>query len=278
MNDDKTSTKKREKSNLDSTKVVPGAPAKPTTVKSPHGKKTGAYATAQDGVLTEEGEDVPPRPPQRKSVKKVNKNAEQGHKDPKHKKKKKPKQPENGNNNHDDKTEKKAHEHKDAAGNKDPNKKKKKPKQPKSGDNNRNKKTKKKPQEQKDDPAGDTSQHLGSIGVEVEQPKASVVIANRSSLEVNRPRVAGNNEEEEENEHVPLGNLRRSGSTYSRKLLFHSDLMESMMEKDVTGGLVFEDIELEVGRGSHSKKILHKISGQVKPGHILALMGPSGAG
>jgi ABC-type multidrug transport system fused ATPase/permease subunit len=212
----------------------------------------------------------------RKSVKKVNKNAEQGH-DESYKKKKKPKEPEDGNNNHDNKTEKKAHEHKDTAGSKDPNKKKKKPKKPKSGDNNHNKKTKKKPQEQKD-PASYMSQHLGSNGVEVEQPKASVVIANHSSIEVDPTGAAGTNEEEEKNEHVPLANLRRSGSTYSRKLSSYSDLLESMMDEDVAGGLVFEDIELEVGRGSHSKKILHKISGQVKPGHILALMGPSGAG
>jgi ABC-type multidrug transport system ATPase subunit len=52
-----------------------------------------------------------------------------------------------------------------------------------------------------------------------------------------------------------------------------------MMDEDVgMGGLVFENIEFEVGRGCHSKKILNKISGQVKPGHTLALMGPSGAG
>jgi hypothetical protein len=278
MKDDKA-TKKREKSNLDSAKVVSGAPAKPPIVKSPHGEKTGAFATGQDGALTEEGGAVLPRSPSlRKGVKKVNKNAEQGHKDP-FKKKKKPKPPENGNNNQKKKTLKKPHEHKDAADYKDPNNKKKKPKQPKSGDNNQHNKTKKKPHEQKDPVGYMMSQHLGSDGVEVEQPKASVVIANHSFIEVDRPGEAGNNEEKEENEHVPLGNLRRSGSTYSRrKLSFSSDVMESLMDEDLMGGLVFENIELEVGRGSHSKKILHKISGQVKPGHTLALMGPSGAG
>jgi hypothetical protein len=34
------------------------------------------------------------------------------------------------------------------------------------------------------------------------------------------------------------------------------------MDEAVMGCLVFENIEFEVGRGSHSKKILHKISGQ----------------
>jgi ABC-type dipeptide/oligopeptide/nickel transport system ATPase subunit len=52
-----------------------------------------------------------------------------------------------------------------------------------------------------------------------------------------------------------------------------------MMDEDVgMGGLVFEKIEFEVGRGSHFKKNLNKISGQVKPGHTLTLIGPSGAG
>jgi ABC-type multidrug transport system fused ATPase/permease subunit len=116
------------------------------------------------------------------------------------------------------------------------------------------------------------SQHLGSNGVDVKQPAASVVITDHTSIDVDRPGAAGNNDDEKEDEHIPLRNLH---STYSRKSPFYSDLM---MDEDVKGGLVFENIEFEVGRGSHSKKILHKISGQVKPGHTLALMGPSGAG
>jgi ABC-type multidrug transport system fused ATPase/permease subunit len=115
--------------------------------------------------------------------------------------------------------------------------------------------------------------HLGSNGTEVNQLTAPAVIADHSSIDVDRPGAAGNNEDEKENEHVPLRNLH---STYSRRSSFHSNFM---MDEDVgMGGLVFENIEFEVGRGSHSKKILHKISGQVKPGHTLALMGPSGAG
>jgi hypothetical protein len=47
------------------------------------------------------------------------------------------------------------------------------------------------------------SQHLGSNGAEVNQPTASAVIADHSSINVDRPGAAANNEDEKETNMFP---------------------------------------------------------------------------
>jgi ABC-type multidrug transport system fused ATPase/permease subunit len=70
--------------------------------------------------------------------------------------------------------------------------------------------------------------------------------------------------------------LKRRISSYRRKKSLGSNLLESL--DDGAGSFKFKNIEFEVGRGKGKKKILHRISSEVKRGQTLALMGPSGAG
>jgi ABC-type lipoprotein export system ATPase subunit len=42
--------------------------------------------------------------------------------------------------------------------------------------------------------------------------------------------------------------------------------------------LRFKDIYFLVGKGDSERAILNDVSGKVKWGHVLAIMGPSGAG
>jgi ABC-type multidrug transport system fused ATPase/permease subunit len=102
---------------------------------------------------------------------------------------------------------------------------------------------------------------------DTESPYADLEEPTAGSMELEQPESRDENNFETD----PIQRRR-----YSRKKRLGSKLSESL--NDGAGSFKFENIEFEVGRGKREKKILHRISGEVKRGQTMALMGPSGAG